>query len=112
MMHGLVNINYEPVLRLEIEDGQGQVHKMDVVINTGFSGFLGLPYSLIADLNLVRSPISEESYEATIIWNEEYQQIVVTPVETEPIIGIALLEGYTLQIQVMQHGLVTLERVD
>lgn len=111
MMHGLVNINFEPVLRLEIEDGQRQVHKLDVIINTAFSGFLGLPHALIADLRLVRHPL-EDAYLATIIWNEEYRQITVVSVATEPVVGMALLQGHTLQIQVMQHGLVTLEQVD
>ena len=116
MMHGLVNINYEAMLRLVIETDQQQ-QSIDAIINTTFKGYLGLPQQLITMLDL--HPFPQESdeaapnnyYKATVLWGNETRDIPVTLVEGEPVVGMSLLQGYSLQIQVTQHGLVTVNRI-
>ena len=116
MMHGLVNINYEAMLRLVIETDQQQ-QSIDAIINTTFKGYLGLPQQLIKRLDLHPFPQEPESvasndfYKATIVWGNETRDIPVTLVEGEPVVGMSLLQGYSLQIQVTQHGLVTVNQI-
>ncbi|AFY38694.1 hypothetical protein Lepto7376_2414 [[Leptolyngbya] sp. PCC 7376] len=116
MMHGLVNINYEAMLRLVIETDQ-QRQSIDAIINTTFKGYLGLPKHMIAMLDLPSLPQDSEEettetfYRATVIWGNETRSIPITVVSGEPVVGMSLLQGYSLQIQVTQHGLVTVNQI-
>ena len=51
-MRGLVNAELEPRLLLTVRAAGGNPHAVDVVIDTGFNGFLTLPPALIAALGL------------------------------------------------------------
>ena len=115
-MHGLFNINNEAMLRLVLDSDQQPQH-VDAVIDTRFEGYLGLPQDVIQQLGLL--PLSSESissscnaaYQAQILWDNEPRLIEVEVVEGEPVAGMALLQGYSLQIQVMPHGLVMVQRI-
>ena len=52
MMTGTVNADLEPLLKLTVRDARGQSHDVEVVMDTGFNGFLTLPPALIAALGL------------------------------------------------------------
>ncbi|MGB2926373.1 MAG: clan AA aspartic protease [Limnothrix sp.] len=120
MMHGLVNINGDPVLRLVLENDAQQTHIIDAVIDTGYTGFLSLPTRLIEILHLPwigngqvtlgdgRAAVFE-MYSVRVIWDGHYRQVPVSKVDTEPLIGLGLLAGYALQMEVTQHGIVTID---
>ena len=60
MTYGTVNYNLEPVVSIEIEDDQGRLQSYEVIIDTGFSGELALPYHVIDCLGLdYRGPSQE-----------------------------------------------------
>jgi predicted aspartyl protease len=48
-------------------------------------------------------------YAATIIWDGRYREIDIAESETEPLIGMALLYGYRLQIDAIEGGVVKIE---
>jgi predicted aspartyl protease len=48
-------------------------------------------------------------YAATIIWDGQYREIDVAESETEPLIGMALLYGYRLQIDTIEGVIVKIE---
>src|SRR5207244_11426502 len=52
MIIGVVNANREATIRLVIRGANGQEHEIEAVIDTGFTGFLTLPATLIASLGL------------------------------------------------------------
>ncbi len=50
-------------------------------------------------------------YAVTIIWDDQYYEVDVAESETEPLIGMALLHGYRLQIDTIEGGLVKIEKL-
>jgi clan AA aspartic protease len=120
MIQGVVNWRCEAVLKLLVGNQEGQKQIIDAVIDTGFNGFLTLPSSIIRTLNLPWSASDigtlgdgSESlfdvYAATIIWDGQYREVDVAESETEPLLGMALLHGYRLQIDAIEGGVVTVE---
>ncbi len=72
---------------------------MDTVIDTGFSGFLSLPSSIITTLDLpwsasdivtlgVGSETLFDLFTANVIWDGQYREIYIAELE------MALLYGY------------------
>lgn len=52
MMEGVVNLRREATLRIVVGNSNRQLQAVDAVIDTGFNGFLSLPSTVIATLNL------------------------------------------------------------
>lgn len=85
------------------------------VIDTGFDGWLALPPDLVADLALVRtgqqrgvlangSEILVEVHEAIVLWDGRPREVAVSVIGGKPLIGMALLRGYELTMQVVDGG--------
>ena len=49
MIEGVVNSAYEAVIPLSLQGPAGQTQQVEAVIDTGFTGFLTLPPSLVAE---------------------------------------------------------------
>lgn len=120
MIQGVVNPRCEATLPLVVGNAYGQRQVIDAVIDTGFNGFLTLPSSIIATLDLPwnasdivtlgdGSETVFDLYAVTIIWDGQYREIDVAESETEPLIGMALLYGYRLQIDAIEGGMVRIE---
>jgi predicted aspartyl protease len=52
MMQGIVDQNCEATIRLVVGNADSQRQMIDAVIDTGFTGFLTLPLSVLTNLNL------------------------------------------------------------
>jgi predicted aspartyl protease len=48
-------------------------------------------------------------YEASVIWDGQVRTIEINESETDPLVGMGLLEGYELTIQGIAGGLVTIK---
>lgn len=119
MMHGLVNQNCEAILAVAVKnDAKAQL--VDALIDTGFSGFLTLPSSVIAELGLTWKGRDEATlgdgtacifdvYIAEVIWDGQYHMIDINESEAVPLIGMSLLRGYDLRIQAIEGGSVKVE---
>jgi clan AA aspartic protease len=119
MMHGLVNQNCEAILAVVVKnDAKAQL--VDALIDTGFSGFLTLPSSVIAELGLTWKGRDEATlgdgtacifdvYIAEVIWDGQYHMIDINESEAVPLIGMSLLRGYDLRIQAIEGGSVKVE---
>lgn len=93
---------------------------VDAIVDTGFTSFLSLPFSIIIDLGLLwhyrdigilgdGSEVVFEIYKASVIWDGQSQVIDVVASEADPLLGMGLMYGFKLQIEVIEGGLVTIE---
>ncbi|ETW96509.1 MAG: hypothetical protein ETSY1_26340 [Candidatus Entotheonella factor] len=48
-------------------------------------------------------------YEATIVWDGALRRLAVDAAETDPLVGMSLLYGYELTIQVQEGGRVIIQ---
>jgi clan AA aspartic protease len=119
MITGIVTDRREAVIRIKVRGPAGHEQEIEAIIDTGFDGWLSLPSSLIAHLGLVwhrrgRALLADgnesifDIYEAVVDWAGATRRIPVDEAETAPLVGISLLEGYELTIQVQRGGIVTL----
>lgn len=119
MITGFVNSHYEAIVQFLIRGPKGK-QEIEAIIDTGFNGSLTLPSSLIASLGLRfdtrgrailadGSEIFFNNYEATVIWEDKPYRVAVAEADSEPLVGMKLLNGYELTIQVVENGSVTIK---
>ena len=121
MITGTVNADFEPVISLSIRRLDDGVLTPEAIVDTGFNGWLSLPPDAIAELNLRwkrrgRAILGDGSecvfsvYEAIVIWDGELRTIPVDEADSDPLVGMSLMEGYQLTIQVAEDGYVELRK--
>jgi clan AA aspartic protease len=125
MITGTVNTNIEAIVSLSVQKvGEGThgvdtPNQIEAVIDTGFSGYLTLPSHLIAQWGLLWLYEEEglladgsikvfDVYEATVIWNGQPRVIEVEAVGAQCLMGMGLLEGHQLKIDVTAGGAVSI----
>jgi clan AA aspartic protease len=122
MISGTVNTNLEPLIRVSIQDINGQEHQWDAVVDTGFNGWLTLPPDSIVKLGLRWQRLGTailadgsqalfDVYEVTVIWDGRLITIPVDEADSEPLVGMSLMDGYELTIQAIGGGAVTLRQI-
>ena len=120
MMNGIVNQNCEATIRLVVSNESKQRRAIDAVIDTGFTGFLTLPLTVINSLNLWLYSREEgtlgdgstcifDVYSGLVIWDGEYRYIDVNAAETDPLVGMSLLYGYRIQLDAIEGGIVVIQ---
>ncbi len=120
MIEGSVNSAYEAIIPLRLYGADGQPRDISGVIDTGFSGFLSLPPSLVAELDLpfaffgraVLADDTEVSFDvhyATISWDGQRRETQVAATGSTPLVGMLLLHGHSLNIEVESGGPVVIE---
>jgi len=121
MITGAVQFG-EARIQLSVTGTRGRNRQVDVVIDTGFTASLTLPPSLIAALGLRwqsvgRGTLADGStclfdvYEAKIGWDRRVLRVLVSEADTDPLVGMELLNGYELTVQVRNRGRVTIRRL-
>lgn len=119
MITGIVTNDRQAIIRLTVRGPAGQEQEIEAIIDTGFDGWLSLPSSVVGVLGLVwrqrgRALLADggesvfDIYEATVDWDGQARRIPVDEAETTPLIGMSLLEGYELAVQVQPGGKVTI----
>ena len=120
MITGVVTVNREAVIRLAVRGAAGQEQEIEAVVDTGFDGWFSLPPALIAQLELQwrrrgRALLADGSecvfdiYEGTVLWDGRLRRIAVDEASAAPLVGMALLQGYELNVQVRNGGSVTIK---
>ena len=120
MIEGVVSGNSEAIIRLSVRAVAGTMQEIDAIIDTGFSGDLTLPPALIRRLNLPWKGRSQalladggrhtfDEYVGTVSWNGQSHTVEVSSADTNPLVGMGLLRGHRLSMDVIENGAVTID---
>ena len=120
MIEGSVNARLEVVVRLSLRGPQGPERQVDAVIDTGYNGYLTLPPSLVAALELPYlsrssarladdTEVGFSVHGVTALWDSRPRHIEADAVGSTPLVGMALLEGHDLSVQVRDGGRVVIQ---
>ena len=121
MITGIVHSD-EARIRLRVEGSGGRVREIDAVIDTGYTASLTLPPAIIAALRLPwqsvdRGTLADGSeclfdvYEAQVDWHGTPRRVLVDEANADPLVGMALMTDYELNIQVRSGGTVVIKRL-
>jgi clan AA aspartic protease len=121
MITGTVNAHLEATIRLAVREANGDEHEIEAIIGTGFSASLTLPPSLVRRFGLpwrTRDYVTLANgaqemcdvHAATVIWDGRPRRILVDVADTTPLVGMGLLSGYRVTIDVVAGGRVIIQR--
>jgi clan AA aspartic protease len=117
MIRGVVNARCEAMVRLRLKGPSGVQLEVDAVVDTGFTSSLTLPSQALDLLGLARqsgsralladgSVLHFDVYAAAVEWDGGWLPIMVSAVGEDALIGMQLLAGHKLAIEVVPGGLV------
>ncbi len=122
MILGDVRPGREAVITIALSGTAGNAEEFDATIDTGFTDYLTIPPTLVERLGLrYRESMSFELangqlaafdlYEASVLWDDTWREIIVAVADGGPLIGMALLHGFRLNIEVIDGGRVEITRL-
>ena len=120
MIRGKVTPDCEAVVQLVVRGPAGRSRLIDAILDTGFNGYLTLPASLISDLTLpYHSPtigmladgtrVILSKYQASVLWGAREQDVIVLEADGGPLVGMAMLRGQRVALDVVPDGPVPIE---
>lgn len=120
MAQGTVNKAYEIIFFVELLSQNQHHQRIETVVDTGFNGYLTLPADTVQQLGLTfaghrRAMLGDgrvvvfDVYLANVWWHEQDREILVFQAEGGALLGMALLAGSRVMLDVVENGLVTIE---
>ena len=120
MIEGAVNTAHEAVVPLTVRGPAGQHAEIEAVVDTGFTGFLTVTPALATELNLdfrgtARATLADgsevtfDSYGIAVRWDDRTRYVEADAADTTPLIGMRLLAGHSLYVEVEDGGRVVIE---
>jgi clan AA aspartic protease len=121
MITGVVKSD-EGRIRLELKGFRGRKQEVEAIIDTGYTEWITLPPDIINSLglrwqSLDRGMLADGSeclfdvYVAKVVWDGKERRVLVDEADTDPLIGMALLRGYELRMQVRSRGKISIKRL-
>ena len=110
----------EFVVDLTLRDEEGEPVELTSVVDTGFSGFLTVPFSVIGRLGLMQTDTEEATladgsvlrfavYEVTLDWDEEERTVPAYATQSSALLGVSMLLGSIGTFEFIEGGTVTIE---
>lgn len=120
MMTGRITANREAVIELEVVGSGRKQATIEAVIDTGFNGYLVLSSNLADRLELQlagnrRATLGDghsvvlDAYLGTVIWHGRERPILVLQAEGGPLIGMSLLFGSRVTLNIEDGGNVSID---
>ena len=120
MIEGTVNTAYEAVVSLPLRGPQDRPGTWTAVVDTGFTRFLTLPQTMVAELGLGYRGVNRviladgsettlEVYGVTVLWDGQPREVVAYASDTTPLIGMSLLHRHNLNVDVEDGGRVWIQ---
>ena len=121
MIDGAVNAAYEAVVPIAVRGPAGRVRDIEAVIDTGYNGFRTLPPVLVGALGLpfvtsgqaILADGGEATFDihsVTVLLDGQPGDVDVYVSDTAPLVGMRLLDGHSVSIDVESGGRVVIER--
>jgi predicted aspartyl protease len=116
MIHGVVTDELEAVIPLELIAADGTIVSMTALVDTGFNGDVALPRRMIEQLACESTGERKAelgdgliavlaSYSGRVLWNDVERKVSVLA-GGGPLVGMDLLRGWQLSIQIDPGGVV------
>ena len=116
MLTGTVT-DLQPWLAVELLAIGGQYLSVEAVLDTGFNGGLALPTWVIRQLDLISASnrythlavggeVELSTWRGTIFWNGRPRFVEIVETDSEPLLGMELLLGNRIAIEVREGGAV------
>jgi clan AA aspartic protease len=110
MILGVVNDGREAVIQIVLMGEEKRLKSLPVVIDTGFTGYLMIPESLVMELGWVYRGVQEailgdgsscdfEVYVGSVIWDGQVRTVEVNACKSGMLVGMGLLEGWKLEVE-------------
>jgi len=114
---GAVNARLEAVITLRVRRPGGAEQVVEAVIDTGYTGSLTLPAGVVAALNLTRRSGGQavladgskrrfDTFAADVFWGGSWVGVVASVIGDESLLGMSLLAGRGLWVEVVPGGVV------
>jgi clan AA aspartic protease len=119
LIYGAVNQRLEGVLRLRLRGPGGREIHIDAIVDTAFSEFLTLPTTVVSALALPESEATEVrladgshiesmTYIGHVHWDGAWRIIDIQESDGDILLGMKLLRGTVLNVEVEVDGEVTI----
>ena len=119
-----MNAAREAVVRLTLQGPTGQEREVEAVIDTGYSGFLTTSPALVSELGLAHrgqnyaalaggSEVVFGFYALTVLWDGQPRQVDTDVLgDVRPLVGMRLLDGHSLHMDVEDGGRVVIQATE
>lgn len=122
MISGKVSPDREATIDLDVSGPSQQPQRTEVVIDTGFNGYLTLPEKRIHGLKLPfvgnrRATLGDgnvvvlDVYLATVSWHGHEREVLALQSDGGPLIGMSLLAGSRVTLDVVDGGAVRIDEL-
>jgi clan AA aspartic protease len=117
MIRGTVNARRRAVVRLRLRGPGGAECDVDAVVDSGFNGSMALPDAVVAALGLtpqnrssaVLADGSVRQFDlcaAEVEWEGTWRPVMVSALGGKALLGMRLLAGHRLSVEVIPGGAV------
>ena len=122
MISGRVNSDLAPLVPVDLIASDGEIHTVDMMLDTGFNGELSLPGEIIRRLGFqlfdeIASRLADgqevwlQGWEGRIMWHGRPRRVVAVEAGSDPTLGMDLLWRNRINIDVHANGPVTIEEL-
>jgi len=123
MLTGRVTSEREAVVPIEILDAEEHLIRFEATLDTGYDGFLTMPRSLIDELGLAfigpaRAALGDGKevrmnlFLGAVRWDDGLRDALVLEAEGGILVGMAMLVGCRVSLDVEEDGVVSIESLD
>ena len=122
MIRGRVSGSQRALIAVEIIDRDGLPQPVEVVLDTGFTGYLTLPLESISQLEL--PSVGQRTFElangelfdfqvylGSVSWHGRPSDVLVLQSDSDPLLGMALLWGSRVTMDALNDGEVGIEEL-
>jgi len=123
MVSGRVTAQWDALVQVSLEATDGRAEVADAAVDTGFTEFLALPPALIAGLGLPFAGLADLTladgsetvlhvFDAIVHWHGQRIQVPAFEAAGTPLIGMKLLRGSRLAVDVVEDGRVEIRPLE